>query len=233
MKFPFKSILSFVLSQSNNNVIERRLSTIENVNKIRFSSIHHFNSKFLQITNNMNNSTHNFFMRKNPGEESNNKDDNSITPNRNYLFPYIGKFSTGYGLDINVKEYGYTTARLSKLFPDIEFYGTHFDNDTIKKAKRRYTNISFLSMDFENKNLTRENSFQIINVSEYENPLVIFFKAMTSLQEGGLLIFNAKDEYDLLLLLKYIDSNKNLYTKKILNESVSYSVMDKKLMIYK
>ena len=56
---------------------------------------------------------------------------------------------------------------------------------------------------------------------------------MTSLQEGGLLIFNAKDEYDLLLLLKYIDSNKNLYTKKILNESVSYSVMDKKLMIYK
>jgi len=139
---------------------------------------------------------------------------------------------TGLGLDVNCK-IGDSTKILSMKYPELHIYGIDKNYHMIETARKKYTTFDFLNVNFEFHTGIPTRSFNVIQISDYDDLLLSYQKAIILLQYGGMIIYHCKNENDLIFLQKYFGQHeKALYTTSS-HPNISYYVSGTTLFIFK
>ena len=127
-----------------------------------------------------------------------------------------------FGLNIGCKT-GETTKKLSTQYPELKWYGIDTDQKKISIAQKRFHQNDYLAIDIEKDNFNIKNdSFQIIEVSEYKDLMINMERALLRLSKGGILIYNCKDHDDVYKL-----------RNQMMQEKRNYYIIGKKILIFK
>ena len=158
---------------------------------------------------------------------------NSNSDDGNELnFLYRLKDFEGFALDTNC-HHGETTFQLQSKYPELKVYGVDKSKSNIKIAQRKYKNNNFIPIDFECYPGIPASSFSVVQLQNYNNLMLSFLKGLHVLEDNGLLILHCNDIEDLSKIKKYLDANKTVYLKRMLNMTLSYHVIEKTIYLFK
>lgn len=178
---------------------------------------------FSSMAQSFSNSTSNIF---------NEKQNNSNNDGDELNFLYRLRDFEGYGLDTNC-HHGKTTFELQSKYPELKVYGIDGSKNNIKIAQKKYMHNNFIPIDFECYTGIPHASFSVVQVQNYKNLMLNFLKSLHILEDNGLLILHCNDIEDLSKIRRYLDANKTVYLKKMLNMTLSYHVIDKTIYLFK
>ena len=117
----------------------------------------------------------------------------SINDNNNFAFLKTRKLD-GCALDVNCKS-GESTKILSMKFPELKMFGIDGNKYFIALAKEKY-DFDFVNIEFEKYNGIREGSFRLVQVSDYNDIIISFSKAIHVLEIGGMLMHRINSKKD-------------------------------------
>ena len=134
----------------------------------------------------------------------------------------------GYVLDVQCST-GETTKLLSRDYPEMIFLGIDKNQINIDIAKKKYFSLDFMKADFET-DIIPQDSFQIIQLSDYQDLAKAVVKSFFSLQSNGLLIvkkkpINGNADFEML--------EEELKTNPALQFISTYHIIGNKFYIYK
>ena len=125
--------------------------------------------------------------------------------NINKMFGKLRKFE-GCGLDINCKS-GETTKRMSMKFPELKIYGVDGNKYSIELAKKKYHLLNFVNMEFEMTNYIPQESFRLVQVSDYIDIINMFSKAIHILEVDGLMMLSLKSNKDQKIIQNFLEEH--------------------------
>lgn len=139
---------------------------------------------------------------------------------------------TGIGVDVNCK-IGDSTKILSMKYPELHIYGIDKNYHLIEIARKKHKTFDFLNVNFEFHTGIPTRSFNLIQISDYDDLLLSYQKAIILLEYGGMIIYHCKNQNDLILLQKYlVQHEKSLYTSSY-HPNISHYVSGSTLFIFK
>lgn len=125
--------------------------------------------------------------------------------NINKMFGQLRKFE-GCGLDVNCKS-GETTKMMSMKFPELKIYGIDGNKYSIELAKRKYHLLNFVNMEFELTNYIPQESFRLVQVSDYIDVIKMFSKAIHVLEVDGLMMLPLKSKKDEKIIQNFLEEH--------------------------
>lgn len=147
-------------------------------------------------------------------------------------FFHYKKFE-GFALDVNC-HHGESTILLKQKYPQLQVYGIDKLQNNINICNRKKnTRSNFLKIDFENYKGIPSNAFQVVQINQYDNLMYSFLKGYNVLDEGGLLIMNAKSLDDLHEIISHIKRYQTKYYKNVIGFQIRYHVLNKTIYIFK
>ena len=177
-----------------------------------------FNPKFQY--RNMSSST-NFFNFNSDGSK-----------NTNYVNQFLVQNQTGLALDVNCGT-GETTMNLSYRYPELKIYGIDKNPHYIELAKKRYSDYGFVNLNFECYTGIPARTFQVVQISDYEDLLLTYQKGILLLQNNGLLIYHCQSKSDLYELRKYLSDNEHSLFTSSFHQNISHYVNGFTVYIFK
>lgn len=149
------------------------------------------------------------------------------------IYPVPSYEMKGNALDVNCK-FGDSTKKLSNKYPELNIYGIDKNPKFVEVAQKKYKNIDFLNLNFEDYTGIPYNSFQVIQISDYDELFLTYQKSMSILDNSGLLIYNCKNKNHTKLLENYLTFyQKSLFTNSYHPNKLSHFISDNTIFIFK
>jgi len=152
--------------------------------------------------------------------------------NTNYVNQFLVQNQTGLALDVNCGT-GETTMNLSYRYPELKIYGIDKNPHYIELAKKRYSDYGFVNLNFECYTGIPARTFQVVQISDYEDLLLTYQKGILLLQNNGLLIYHCQSKSDLYELRKYLSDNEHSLFTSSFHQNISHYVNGFTVYIFK
>lgn len=159
--------------------------------------------------------------------QSNNNNFNNI-----YMQQGISNI-TGLALDVNCRN-GDSTKELSYKYPELQVYAMDKCDQNIKMAQKKYGHkFEFYHLNFEYHTGIRSRSFKVIQISNYDDIILSYQKAIILAEYGGLVIINTKSINDFILLQKYLRSHEKSLYSSAFYPNISHFTQGNRFYIFK